>query len=131
MKSIVIYYSQTGNTETIATRISSDTSSDLKEVSTATVDEALTYDKIILGCPAMGDEELDPDFEDFYKSLIAKVNGQKVFIFGSYAWNDGEWLRKWNADVATYLGSEVPALAVFETDIDEGTYQDFIDAINA
>ena len=69
---------------------------EIMEVADADVDKALSYDVLALGCPAMGDEELEEgEFEPFFSDLEGKLSGKKVALFGSYDWGDGEWMRKW------------------------------------
>ena len=96
MKAIVVYWTATGNTEAIANKIASDTNATVKNVGEVSVEEVLGYDTIILGCPAMGSEELeDGEFKPFYDELIQKVENRRIFLFGSYGWGDGEWMRNW------------------------------------
>lgn len=96
MSKIIIYYSMTGNTESIALKLGADTNALVKNVSDTTVEEALTYDTIILGCPAMGGEGLEEDtFEPFNNELFHKLENQRVFLFGSYGWGSGEWMENW------------------------------------
>ena len=69
---------------------------DLMEVTDTNADAAAAYDALALGCPAMGDEELeDGDFEPFFSELEGKLSGKKLVLFGSYDWGDGEWMRLW------------------------------------
>ena len=50
----------------------------------------------VLGCPAMGDEELeDCVFQPVFEACEAKLAGKKVALFGSYGWGDGQWMRDW------------------------------------
>lgn len=108
MKKIVIYWSGTGNTEQIANLIATDTKADIKRVDEISILEALEYDYIILGCPAMGDEELeDVEFKPFYDELISKIETKKIFLFGSYGWGDGQWMRIWEDDVRRNNGNLV------------------------
>lgn len=103
MKKIVIYWSGTGNTEVIANLIAADVSAECKKVDEISVDEALGYETIILGCPAMGAEELEEmEFKPFYDAFISQVNSQKIYLFGSYDWGDGEWMRLWQDDVNSF-----------------------------
>ena len=101
MKAAVIYFSSTGNTEAMANAVvegakNAGAEVDLIEVADASVDAALGYDVLALGCSAMGDEELDEaDMEPFFAELEGKLSGKKVALFGSYDWGDGEWMRKW------------------------------------
>lgn len=135
MKKIVIYWSGTGNTESIANLIASDISADIKSVSEINVKEALEYDVIVLGCPAMGAEELeDMEFKPFYEELIPQVEGQKIFLFGSYDWGDGEWMRNWSSDVrnnGVELAGEGLIVNGDAQAIIDSEYQAFINLINS
>lgn len=126
-KIAVIYWSMSGNTEAMANAIAEGAESagaevDVKQVSEITVDQALEYDKLALGCPAMGAEVLEEsEFEPFFTELESRLGGKKVALFGSYGWGDGEWMRNWEEraknDGATLVGGE--GLIVNETPDDE------------
>lgn len=135
MKKIVIYWSGTGNTEAIANIISADCGCDVKNVADISVIDALDYDVIILGCPAMGVEELeDVEFKPFYDELISNIGSQKIFLFGSYDWGDGEWMRIWQKDVLAHngnLGCDGLIVNGDVTAIDDNMYQAFIRKINS
>lgn len=100
-KIAVIYWSMSGNTEAMANAIAEGAESagaevDVKQVSEITVDQALEYDKLALGCPAMGAEVLEEsEFEPFFTQLEGRLGGKKVALFGSYGWGDGQWMRDW------------------------------------
>lgn len=100
-KMAVIYWSMTGNTQAMAEAIAdgareAGAQADLFSVDQVTVDQALEYDKLALGCPAMGAEVLEEgEFEPFFTALEGKLPGKKVALFGSYGWGDGEWMRTW------------------------------------
>ena len=108
----IIYWSSTGNTEAMAQAVEEGAKAagadvEIMEVADADVDKALSFDVLALGCPAMGDEELeDGEFEPFFSDLEGKLSGKKVALFGSYDWGDGEWMRKW-ADRMTEAGATV------------------------
>lgn len=101
MKVGVIYWSLTGNTEMMAEEIAEGVKKagaevELAEVANTSVEAALGYDVLALGCPAMGDEELEEsEFEPFFAELEGSLSGKKVALFGSYDWGDGEWMRNW------------------------------------
>ena len=77
MNQVIVYWSGTGNTEDIANKIKGDLGCDCFSVSEANVDDILKYDTIILGCPAMGAEELeDAEFKPFYDVLIASAENK-------------------------------------------------------
>lgn len=92
MKTAVIYWSGTGNTEAMAKAVSEGAGAELFTVSdfSGSVED---YDAVAFGCPAMGAEVLEEDeFEPFFSSVEDKLNGKKVALFGSYGWGDGEWI---------------------------------------
>ena len=102
MKKIaIIYYSGTGNTEEMAKAIYNgckDGNGDVElfNISDITSDEALSYDVLALGCPAMGIENLEEgEFEPFMEEIEGNISDKEVAIFGSYGWGDGEWMRVW------------------------------------
>ena len=95
MKTAVIYWSGTGNTETMAKAVAEGAGAECFAVSefSGNVED---YDAIALGCPAMGAEELeDSEFEPFFAGIEGKLSGKKIALFGSYGWGDGEWMRSW------------------------------------
>ena len=97
-KAVIIYWSGTGNTETMANAVAEGAgeAAVLKKVSDITADEAAAYDVLALGCPACGSEELDDsEFEPFFTALEGKLSGKKVGLFGSYGWGGGEWMQTW------------------------------------
>ncbi|MGI6162230.1 MAG: flavodoxin [Christensenellales bacterium] len=100
----IIYWSGTGNTETMANLISEGAKEagaevSVKEVSQASADD-LNADVLALGCPSMGDEVLEEsEFEPYMESIEGQLSGKKVALFGSYGWGDGEWMRDWHQRV--------------------------------
>lgn len=99
----VIYWSQTGNTEQMANAIcegikNAGAEPVLLSVPAVTAQEAAGYDRMALGCPAMGAEVLEEaEFEPFFTELEGKLGGKRVALFGSYGWGDGQWMRDWVA----------------------------------
>ena len=94
MKTAVIYWSGTGNTEAMAKAAAEGANAELFTVSEFSGSIA-DYDAIAFGCPAMGDEVLEDSMEDFYSKIEASLSGKKVGVFGSYDWGDGQWLCDW------------------------------------
>lgn len=100
-KIAIIYWSGTGNTEKMADEIEEAVSGAGATVDKFTVDEfdgsLDDYDGVLFGCPAMGDEELEEsEFEPFFADIEESLEGRKIGIFGSYEWNDGEWMTIWS-----------------------------------
>ncbi len=135
MSAIIVYWTSTGNTEAIANKIASDTGAAVKNVNEASAAEVLENDTIILGCPAMGSEELeDGEFKPFYDELIAKASGKRIFLFGSYGWGDGEWMRNWEEDVKANGANLVTNGLIANGDdsaLDQSEYDNFIAQIKA
>ena len=99
MKTAVIYWSGTGNTEAMANAVAEGAGVDAVSVSdfTGNIED---FDALAFGCPAMGAEVLEEDeFEPFFTGIEGKLSGKKIFLFGSYGWGDGEWMRNWQERV--------------------------------
>ena len=110
MKTAVIYWSGTGNTEAMAKAVAEGAGAECFAVSefSGNVED---YDAIALGCPAMGAEVLEEgEMEPFVTELEGCVAGKTIGLFGSYGWGDGEWMRDWvermTAAGATVVGGE-------------------------
>lgn len=110
MKTAVIYWSGTGNTEAMAKAVAEGAGAELFTVSefSGSVDD---YDAIAFGCPAMGAEMLEEgEFDPFFTEIEGRLSGKKVGLFGSYGWGDGEWMRNWEtrveSDGAVLVGGE-------------------------
>lgn len=113
----IVYWSGTGNTEAMAQEIEAavkDAGADVESVrfEDTSVDAVAGKDVILLGCPAMGAEELeDSVVEPFFAALALKLNGKKVGLFGSYGWGTGEWMDIWKQRTedagATIIGTAI------------------------
>ena len=101
MKTAVVYWSGTGNTEAMAGSVAEGAKSAGAEVSVFTAsdfsaDMVDQFDSIAFGCPSMGSEQLeDSEFEPMFNSCEGDLGGKKIALFGSYGWGDGEWMRSW------------------------------------
>ena len=89
-KVAIVFWSQTGNTETMANCIAEGAGANATIIPCSEMNAAKLgeYDVVAFGCPAMGAE---PMFSDLEGSL----NGKKIALFGSYGWGDGQWMRDW------------------------------------
>ena len=127
MKTLIAYWSGTGNTAQMAEFIAKA----LKEKGHEAVLFDTTsgsvsgegFDFYFLGCPSMGVEELeDSTFLPFYEGLKGQLVNKKVILFGSYGWGDGEWMRTWETSakadgldvVKTFIFNEAPSNESFE-----------------
>ena len=101
MKVTVVYWSGTGNTQAMAEAVAQGAKDagaevDLLQVSETSAAALESCDRLALGCPAMGDEELeDTEFLPMYDAVEPLLEGKRVALFGSYDWNDGEWMELW------------------------------------
>lgn len=102
MKNIaVVFWSGTGNTESMANTIVDGVNANGGEAKIFTAGEFSAdlvddFSAIAFGCPAMGAEELeDTEFLPMFNDCEPKLNGKKIALFGSYGWGDGEWVRTW------------------------------------
>ena len=104
MKTAVVYWSGTGNTEAMAQAVAQGMTDAGAEAVLLTPDQLQpgdlnAYDAIAFGCPAMGAEVLEEDeFEPMFTGCEAGLNGKKIGLFGSYGWGDGQWMRSWEKD---------------------------------
>lgn len=100
-KVAVVFWSSSGNTETMAEAVlegakGAGAEAEMINCADFNADMVDQYDGIALGCPAMGDEVLEEDeFEPMFNSCETKLSGKKVGLFGSYGWGDGEWMHNW------------------------------------
>jgi flavodoxin short chain len=101
----VIYWSRTGNTETMAKAIfeglqAGGAGAMLLRASEADISASEQYDSFAFGCPAMGKEVLEErEFEPFFTAIEKKLAGKRVALFGTYGWGEGQWMRNWQARV--------------------------------
>ena len=97
-KVAIVFWSATGNTETMANCIAEGAGAAAAIVPCADMTPAKLgeFDVVAFGCPAMGAEQLEEsEFEPMFAGLEGSLNGKKVALFGSYGWGDGQWMRDW------------------------------------
>ena len=85
MKVSIVYWSGTGNTEAMANAVAEGAKNAGAEVELCNVSQAgdvSDCDVLLLGCPAMGSEELEEsEFEPFFSSVEGSLSGKKVGLF--------------------------------------------------
>ncbi|MDO5718688.1 MAG: flavodoxin [Tissierellia bacterium] len=100
-KVAVVYWTGTGNTEAMANAVVEGINEAGGEAELIFSDDFNAsmmddFDAIAFGCPAMGDEVLEEaSFEPMFEECEEKLEGRKIAIFGSYEWNNGEWMVDW------------------------------------
>jgi flavodoxin I len=105
MRIAILYYSGTGNTEQMAQYIAQGVreagySADVIPISQCQKDLLIQYDKIMFGCPASAEDELEEiEFLPYYEEIEADLGETEIALFGSYGWGDGQWMRDWEKRV--------------------------------
>ena len=95
-KVAVVFWSGTGNTQTMADAVAAGAQGAGAEVDVKTASEfgaadVASYDAIAFGCPAMGAEVLEEsEFQPMFDDVKGELAGKKIALFGSYGWGDGE-----------------------------------------
>ncbi len=112
----IVYWSGTGNTEAMANAVAEGVTAAGAEanvifVSDASVDALKDVKAFALGCPSMGEENLEEaEMEPFMEALDGVISGKQVGLFGSYGWGNQEWMRDWEEritnDGATVVNGE-------------------------
>ncbi|MDR1616589.1 MAG: flavodoxin [Syntrophomonadaceae bacterium] len=120
----IVYWSGTGNTEAMAKYIQEGAESTGASVTVTEVSQAdssvLDTDVLALGCPSMGEEELEEtEFEPFIASIEGSVKNKKLALFGSYGWGDGQWMRDWSERMKA-AGAELVAESLIVNDAPDG-----------
>lgn len=110
-KTAVIFWSGTGNTESMANAVLEGMKQAGADVTAFAVDSAPAdlsgYDALAFGCPAMGAEVLEEEvFAPAFDGWKPQLAGKPIALFGSYGWGDGEWMRDWEARMMA-AGAEV------------------------
>ncbi|MFL0250722.1 flavodoxin [Clostridium neuense] len=121
-KVCIIYQSQSGNVEVLANEIfngakkaGADVS--IKLVSEATKEDVLSADALAFGSPSkngnnIDQQELAPFLEEFKLTLN---NNKPVVLFGSYGWDNGEFMNKFKNLMDDYGFNIIGSLAVNES----------------
>lgn len=97
----VIYWSQSGNTMSMANAVAEGIKEAGKEAAVLEVSAVTAADLndetvFALGCPAMGAEVLEEgEMEPFVTEVEGFAAGKTIGLFGSYGWGDGQWMRDW------------------------------------
>ncbi|NBI65897.1 flavodoxin [Pseudoflavonifractor sp. 60] len=102
-KIAIVFWSGTGNTETMANCIAEGVraaggEAELMGPEDFSAGQFTSYSAVAFGCPAMGSEVLEEmEFEPMFAGLEGALSGKRIALFGSYGWGDGQWMRDWCA----------------------------------
>ena len=103
-KVAIVYWSGTGNTEAMAKLVAQGVEGaggapDVMTPGDFNSGRIGEFDAFAFGCPAMGAEELEEmECAPMWEEAKPSLSGQKVALFGSYDWADGEWMRLWKQE---------------------------------
>ncbi len=118
----IIYWSEYGNVELLANNIAKgakDAGAEviLKRVQEATVEDVTSADTVALGSPSMDNNQIEQsEMEPFLKKFKLLPNNNKpVILFGSYGWDDGEFMSKWKKIMTEYSFNVIADITVKET----------------
>lgn len=101
MKTTIVYWTGSGNTQIIAETIqeaieSKGLMTECHYVSDVSAEDVSDADLLFLGCPSMSGENVEEyEFRPFLDELKPLIEGKKVVLFGSYDWGDREWMISW------------------------------------
>ena len=121
MKTAVVFWSGTGNTEAMANAVADGMKEKGAEVSVLgpsdfTADKVAEFDAIAFGCPAMGNEVLEEsEFDPMFTGIESALKDKKIALFGSFGWGDGEWMRNWE-DRCKAVGANLVCESVMVND---------------
>jgi len=125
-KLTIIYLSNGGNVEVLANHIAKgakDAGAEVlvKLVSEATVEDVIGADAVAFGSPSMDNnridqEEMQPFIEKF---KLIPVNNMVTGLFGSYGWDNGEFMEKWISLMSDYEFNVTQNLTVNEAPTNE------------
>lgn len=126
MKTAVVYWSGTGNTEAMARAVAEGMTAAGAEAVLLTPAEVApgdlnAYAAIAFGCPAMGAEVLEEtEFRPMFDACRRSLGGKRVALFGSYGWGDGEWMQTWE-DQCKDLGAHLVSNSVIANEAPDDT----------
>ncbi|GFZ31006.1 flavodoxin [Clostridium zeae] len=122
----IIYWSNGGNVEVLADAIAASAKENgaevmIKHVTDATVDDVMNADSVAFGSPSMDNnrieqQEMEPYINQF---KLLPNNGKKLILFGSYGWDEGQFIIDWSDRMKDYGFNVVDILAVKESPSEE------------
>lgn len=122
----IIYWSEYGNVELLASNIASGAEKAgaevlIKRVQEATVEDVTSADAVAFGSPSMDNNQIEQSsMEPFLKQFKLLPNDNKpAVLFGSYGWDNGEFMDGFKKTVSDYNFNVIGELTVKETPSEE------------
>ncbi|MBZ9608448.1 flavodoxin [Clostridium estertheticum] len=125
-KLAIIYLSNGGNVEVLANHIAKGAKDAGAEVlvklaSEATVEDVTRADAVAFGSPSMDNNRIDQlEMQPFIdKFKLIPINNKVTALFGSYGWDNGEFMNKWVSLMKEYEFNVIQSLTVNEAPTNE------------
>ena len=125
-KLTIIYLSNGGNVEVLANHIAEGAKKAgaqvlVKLVSEASVEDVTNADVVAFGSPSMDNNQIDQKemLPFINKFKLIPVNNKATGLFGSYGWDNGEFMDKWVSLMNEYEFNVVQKLTVNEAPTNE------------
>ncbi|MFT5874962.1 MAG: flavodoxin short chain [Clostridium sp.] len=125
-KLTIIYSSNGGNVEVLANHIAKGATDAGAEVlvklaSEATVEDVTNADVVAFGSPSMDNNRIDQqEMQPFIEKFkLIPVNNKTTALFGSYGWDNGEFMSKWKTLMKDYQFNVIQSLTVNEAPTSE------------
>lgn len=135
MNTHIVFYSATGNTESMANFIlgvleEKGHTVSIDFVADTDAQTVAQADLIVLGSPAMSNEDVeDYEFRPFFDDLKPLLEGKNVILFGSYDWGDGEWMINWSGETEG-AGANILAKFTAYLEPEEADYNAMLETLN-
>jgi flavodoxin short chain len=121
-KVAIIYWSNAGNVEVLADRIykgavETGAEVNIKLVKDAKVEDVMDADAVAFGSPSMDNNRIEQkEMEPFINQFKLLPNNNKpLVLFGSFGWDDGEFMRGWKERMKEYGFNLVGEITVKES----------------
>lgn len=122
----IIYWSNGGNVEVLANIIAESAEKHgamvtIKHVQDATIEDVTEADAVAFGSPSMDNNrieqhEMEPFINEF--KLLPNDN-KKLVLFGSYGWDNEQFMKDWVVRMNDYKFNVIANLAVKESPSDK------------
>lgn len=118
----IVYWSNGGNVEVLANTIAEGADAagaevTIKHVADSNIDDVINADAVAFGSPSMDNNRIEQhEMEPFINQFKLLPNcGKKVILFGSYGWDEGQFMENWVVRMKDYGFDVIGDLAVRES----------------
>lgn len=118
----IIYWSAGGHVEILADRIAKGAKEAgaevlVKLVQDAKVEDIVSADAVAFGSPSMDNNRIEQkEMEPFINQFKLLPNNDKpIVLFGSYGWDEGQFMKDWEVKMKDYGFDVIATFAVNES----------------